>query len=127
MTKGPHRLVLDQYLDSAAGGVLKGAGRDWKRKAGELHTLSEALRTAAQQAELQIGEQTLTGPAVRAGMEESASSMILKSEQLKVAGQALVIVGQQVIATRATRATPWPTSASSLRSTRRPPARRASR
>jgi hypothetical protein len=103
MTKGPHRLVLDRYLDSAAGGVLQGAGRDWKRKAQELQTLSDALQQAAQQAELRIGEQTLTGPAVRAGMEESASSMRLKSEQLRDAGQALVVVGQQVSDTRDAR------------------------
>ena len=103
MTKGPHRLVLDQYLDSAAGGVLQGAGRDWKRKAQELQTLGEALKLAAQQAELHIGEQTLTGPAVRAGMEETSSSMMLKSEQLKAAGQALVVVGQQVADTREAR------------------------
>jgi hypothetical protein len=96
MTKGPHRLVLDSYLDSASGGVLQGAGREWKRKAQELQTLSEALRLAAEQAELRIGEQTLTGPAVRAGMEESSTSMSLKAEQLTAAGEALVVVGQQV-------------------------------
>jgi hypothetical protein len=103
MTKGPHRLTLDRYLDSAAGGVLQGAGRDWKRKAQELQTLSDALQQAAQQAELRIGEQTLTGPAMRAGMEESSASMRLKAEQLRDAGQALVVVGQQVSDTRDAR------------------------
>ncbi|HEY0645876.1 MAG TPA: hypothetical protein VGD39_20855, partial [Nocardioides sp.] len=103
MTKGPNRLVLDSYLDSASGGVLQGAGREWKRKAKELQTLSEALRLAAEQAELRIGEQTLTGPAVRAGMEESSTSMSLKAEQLTAAGQALVVVGQQVSDTRDAR------------------------
>ena len=103
MTKGPHRLVLDSYLDSASGGVLQGAGREWKRKAQELQTLSEALRLAAEQAELRIGQQTLTGPAVRAGMEESSTSMSLKAEQLTAAGQALVVVGQQVSDTRDAR------------------------
>lgn len=103
MTKGPHRLVLDRYLDSASGGVLQGAGHDWKRKAQELQTLSDALQQAAQQAELRIGEQTLTGPAMRAGMEESSASMRLKSEQLREAGQALVVVGQQVSDTRDAR------------------------
>ncbi|MFC7361943.1 hypothetical protein [Nocardioides astragali] len=96
MTKGPNRLVLDQYLDTASEGALKGAGFDWKRKAKDLERLSTALKSAAQQAELRIGEQTLTGPALRAGMEESAESLALKSEQLRAAGEALTQVGRQL-------------------------------
>src|SRR3954454_5392054 len=96
MTKGPSRLVLDQYLDSAADGWIKGAGSNWKQRAKDLKTLGDALATAALQAELRIGEQTLTGPALRAGMEESATSLITKSEQLHAAGEALTQVGQQL-------------------------------
>ena len=103
MTKGPRRLVLDQYLDSAAPGVVRNAGRDWKDKADDLQELGEALRKAAAQAELRIGEQTLTGPALRAGMEESAVSMLAKSEQLRTAGEALRQVGQQLADTRDVR------------------------
>ena len=75
MTKGPRRLVLDQYLDTASEGALTGAGANWKQKATDLDILGQALKKAAQQAELRIGEQTLTGPAVRASMEESAASL----------------------------------------------------
>ncbi len=96
MTKGPHRQVLDQYLDTAAEGRLTGAGFNWKQKANDLEKLSEALTSAAQQAELRIGEQTLTGPALRAGMEESATSLALKAEQLRAAGEALTQVGRQL-------------------------------
>ena len=96
MTKGPHRQVLDQYLDTAAEGRLTGAGFNWKQKASDLEKLSEALTSAAQQAELRIGEQTLTGPALRAGMEESATSLALKAEQLRAAGEALTQVGRQL-------------------------------
>ena len=103
MTKGPNRLVLDQYIDTAAEGALKGAGSNWKSKAKDLKTLSEALAKAAVQAELRIGEQTLTGPALRAGMEESASSLALKSEQLHAAGEALAQVGRQLSDTREAR------------------------
>ncbi len=103
MTKGPRRLVLDHYLDSAAPGAVTNAGRDWKEKADDLQELGEALRQAAAQAELRIGEQTLTGPALRAGMEQSATSMLAKSEQLRTAGQALRQVGQQIADTRDSR------------------------
>ena len=103
MTKGPRRLVLDQYLDSAREGSLTHAGQDWKNKATDLNTLGEALKKAAEQAELRIGEQTLTGPALRAGMEESSTSMVTKSEQLRAAGEALVQVGQQISDTRDAR------------------------
>lgn len=96
MTKGPNRIILDQYLDTAAEGALKGAGNDWKRKANDLQKLGDALAKAAGQAELRIGEQTLTGPALRAGMEESAQSLTTKSEQLRAAGDALTQVGQQL-------------------------------
>jgi len=96
VTKGPHRQVLDQYLDTAAEGRLTGAGFNWKQKANDLEKLSEALTSAAQQAELRIGEQTLTGPALRAGMEESATSLALKAEQLRAAGEALTQVGRQL-------------------------------
>jgi len=103
VTKGPRRLVLDQYLDSAREGSLTHAGQDWKNKATDLATLGEALKKAAEQAELRIGEQTLTGPALRAGMEESATSMVTKSEQLRAAGEALVQVGQQISDTKDAR------------------------
>jgi hypothetical protein len=103
MTKGPRRLVLDQYLDSAAEGAVKNAGRDWKEKADDLQELGEALKQAAAQAELRIGEQTLTGPALRAGMEESSVSMLAKAEQLRTAGEALRQVGQQISDTRDSR------------------------
>ncbi|MCW2736790.1 hypothetical protein [Nocardioides sp.] len=103
MTKGPRRLVLDQYLDSAAEGAIKGAGHDWKNKADDLRALGDALKQAAQQAELRIGEQTLTGPALRASMEQSSTSMITKAEQLRAAGEALTQVGQQIADTRDSR------------------------
>lgn len=103
MTKGPRRLVLDQYLDSATEGFVKNAGQDWKDKAGDLNTLADALEKAAQQAELRIGEQTLTGPAIRAGMEKASASLITKAEQLRTAGEALRQVGQQIADTRETR------------------------
>ena len=103
MTKGPRRLVLDQYLDSATEGVIKNAGRDWARKADDLQELGEALKQAAAQAELRIGEQTLTGPALRAAMEESSGSMLTKSAQLRAAGEALRQVGQQIADTRDSR------------------------
>ncbi|MCK9825895.1 hypothetical protein NOCD_20600, partial [Nocardioides cavernae] len=103
MTKGPRRLVLDQYLDSATEGVIKNAGRDWARKADDLQELGEALKQAAAQAELRIGEQTLTGPALRAAMEESSGSMLTKSTQLRAAGEALRQVGQQIADTRDAR------------------------
>ena len=96
MTKGPRRLVLDQYLDSSAPGAVMGAGRDWKDKADDLQELGDALKQAAAQAELRIGEQTLTGPALRAGMEKSSASILVKSDQLRAAGQALQHVGQLI-------------------------------
>lgn len=96
MTKGPNRIVLDQYLDTAAEGRLASAGASWKSKARDLRTLGDALGKAAQQAELRIGEQTLTGPALRAGMEKSSQSLIAKSEQLHAAGEALSQVGTQL-------------------------------
>lgn len=96
MTKGPNRIVLDQYLDTASEGRIKGAGISWKSKAKDLKTLGDALGRAAQQAELRIGEQTLTGPALRAGMEKSSQSLITKSEQLHAAGEALSQVGAQL-------------------------------
>lgn len=103
MTKGPRRLVLDQYLDTASEGALTGAGANWTQKATDLDVLGQALRRAAQQAELRIGEQTLTGPAVRASMEQSAASLAIKSEQLNAAGMALTQVGQQIFDAREAR------------------------
>ncbi len=103
MTKGPHRLVLDHYIDTASEGALTGAGDNWTQKAVDLDTLGAALKKAAEQAELRIGEQTLTGPAVRASMEESAASLALKSQQLQAAGTALTHVGQQLADTRESR------------------------
>ncbi|KRE92804.1 hypothetical protein ASG76_15160 [Nocardioides sp. Soil774] len=103
MTKGPRRIVLDQYLDSAAEGVIKNAGRDWKEKADDLQELGDALKQAAQQAELRIGEQTLTGPAMRASMEEMSTAMVTKSAQLRAAGEALRVVGVQIADTREAR------------------------
>ena len=44
MTKGPRRLVLDTYLDSATEGAVKNAGRDWKEKADDLQELGDALK-----------------------------------------------------------------------------------
>lgn len=103
MTKGPRRIVLDNYLDSAAEGVIKNAGRDWKEKADDLQELADALKQAAAQAELRIGEQTLTGPAIRASMEEMSTSMVTKSDQLRAAGEALRVVGVQIADTREAR------------------------
>ena len=103
MTKGPNRLALDEYLDSATEGVVKNAGADWKSAADDLQTLAEALGRAAEQAELRIGEQTLTGPALRASMEKSSESMLHKSEQLRAAGEALRTVGAQIADTRDSR------------------------
>ena len=103
MTKGPRRIVLDQYLDSAAEGVVKNAGRDWKEKADDLQELGDALKQAAAQAELRIGEQTLTGPAMRASMEEMSAAMVTKSDQLRAAGEALRVVGVQIADTREAR------------------------
>lgn len=100
MTKGPNRLVLDQYLDSAADGWVRSAGRDWKKKADDLQTLAEGLQQAAAQAELRIGEQTLTGPALRKSMEESSVSLTTKADQLRAAGEALRQVGQQISDTK---------------------------
>ncbi|RYC00839.1 hypothetical protein EUA07_12590, partial [Nocardioides ganghwensis] len=103
MTKGPNRINLDTYLDSALGGHVQVVGRDWKRKAQDLQTLSDALKLAAAQAELRIGEQTLTGPALRAGMEKSSTSMSEKADTLRAAGEALVTVGQQINDTKDAR------------------------
>lgn len=103
MTKGPHRIKLDTYLDTALGGHVQVVGRDWKRKAQDLQTLSDALKLAAGQAELRIGEQTLTGPALRAGMEKSSTSMSEKADTLRAAGEALVVVGQQINDTKDAR------------------------
>jgi hypothetical protein len=103
VTKGPRRIVLDQYLDSAAEGVIKNAGRDWKEKADDLQELGDALRQAAQQAELRIGEQTLTGPAMRASMEEMSAAMVTRSAHLRAAGEALRVVGVQIADTREAR------------------------
>lgn len=100
MTKGPNRIVLDQYLDSAADGWVLSAGRDWKKKADDLQTLAEGLKQAAAQAELRIGEQTLTGPALRKSMEESSVSLTTKADQLRAAGEALRQVGQQISDTK---------------------------
>ena len=100
MTKGPNRMVLDQYLDSAADGWVRSAGRDWKKKADDLQTLAEGLQQAAAQAELRIGEQTLTGPALRKSMEESSVSLTTKADQLRAAGEALRQVGQQISDTK---------------------------
>jgi hypothetical protein len=103
VTKGPHRIKLDTYLDTALGGHVQVVGRDWKRKAQDLQTLSDALKLAAGQAELRIGEQTLTGPALRAGMEKSSTSMSEKADTLRAAGEALVVVGQQINDTKDAR------------------------
>jgi hypothetical protein len=103
VTKGPHRLLLDQYLDTASEGALTGAGANWTQKAKDLDILGAALKKAAQQAELRIGEQTLTGPAVRASMEESAASLDVKAQQLSAAGAALTHVGRQLHDTRESR------------------------
>jgi hypothetical protein len=103
MTKGPNRKILDDYLDTALGGHLQVVGDDWKRKAQDLRTLSSALKLAAGQAELRIGEQSLSGPALRAGMEKSATSMVEKSDMLRAAGDALVTVGQQINDTKDAR------------------------
>ena len=100
MTKGPNRIVLDQYLDSAADGWVRSAGRDWKKKADDLQALAEGLQQAAAQAELRIGEQTLTGPALRKSMEESSVSLTTKADQLRAAGEALRQVGQQIADTK---------------------------
>lgn len=105
MTKGPRRLKLDHYLDSATEGFVKNAGQSWKDKADDLQILGDALKQAAAQAELRIGEQTLTGPALRAGMEESSSSILDKSERLRLAGEALRQVGQQIADSREARDT----------------------
>jgi hypothetical protein len=105
MTKGPNRKILDDYLDTALGGHLQVVGDDWKRKAQDLQKLSNALKLAAAQAELRIGEQTLTGPALRAGMEKSSTSMTEKSDVLRAAGEALVTVGQQINDTKDARDT----------------------
>lgn len=103
MPKGPHRQVLDTYLDSAQEGHLRTSGSDWKRKARALETLASAMRTGAVQAELRIGEQSLTGPALRKGMEDTSTSMTQKSEQLLAAGEALVQVATQIADTREAR------------------------
>lgn len=105
MTKGPNRKILDDYLDTALGGHLQVVGDDWKRKAQDLQTLSNALKQAAGQAELRIGEQSLSGPALRAGMEKSATSMVEKADMLRAAGDALVVVGQQINDTKDARDT----------------------
>ena len=80
MPKGPNRLTLDRYLDTAQEGTLTGSGSDWKKKADALRVLADAMKAGAEQAELRIGEQTLTGPALRKGMEDSATSMADKSD-----------------------------------------------
>ena len=49
MTKGPNRMVLDQYLDTAAEGSLRGAGYDWKKKAKDLKTDQEVRWCPARQ------------------------------------------------------------------------------
>lgn len=103
MTKGPNRIVLDQYLDSASDGWVLTAGSDWKKKADDLQTLAEGLKQAAAQAELRIGEQTLTGPALRKSMEESSVSLTTKADQLRAAGEALRQVGQQISDTKDSR------------------------
>lgn len=105
MTKGPNRIVLDQYLDSASDGWVLTAGSDWKKKADDLQTLAEGLQQAAAQAELRIGEQTLTGPALRKSMEESSVSLTTKADQLRAAGEALRQVGQQISDTKDSRDT----------------------
>ena len=103
MPKGPNRLILDRYLDTAQEGTLTGSGSDWKKKADALRVLADAMKAGAEQAELRIGEQTLTGPALRKGMEDSATSMADKSDQLRAAGDALVQVGTQIGDTREAR------------------------
>jgi hypothetical protein len=103
MPKGPERQKLDRYLDSAQERVLAHGGVDWMGKATALRHLGVALRMAAEQAELHIGEQTLTGPALRQGMEESATSMDTKADQLQAAGEALVIVSTEVESARSQR------------------------
>lgn len=103
MTKGPNRILLDQYLDTAAEGKLRGAGFDWKQKAKDLKKLGDALGVAAKQAELRIGEQTLTGPAIRVGMEKASTSMIDKADQLHAAGEALTTVATQISDARDSR------------------------
>ena len=103
MPKGPNRLILDRYLDTAQEGTLTGSGSDWKKKADALRVLADAMMAGAEQAELRIGEQTLTGPALRKGMEDSATSMADKSDQLRAAGDALVQVGTQIGDTREAR------------------------
>ncbi len=103
MPKGPNRQILDSYLDSAQEGHLSTSGRDWKRKARALETLAKAMKVGAEQAELRIGEQSLTGPALRKGMEDTSASMTAKSEQLEAAGEALVQVGTQIADTREAR------------------------
>lgn len=103
MAKGPNRIILDQYLDSASDGWVLTAGSDWKKKADDLQTLAEGLQQAAAQVELRIGEQTLTGPALRKSMEESSVSLTTKADQLRAAGEALRQVGQQISDTKDSR------------------------
>src|SRR5687768_9780612 len=105
MPKGPNRQALDRYLDSAQEGILKGAGDDWKSKADALKILARAMKVGAEQAELRIGEQTLTGPALRKSMEDSAASIETKAAQLLAAGQALDVVSTDLEETRLARDT----------------------
>lgn len=103
MPKGPHRQVLDSYLDSAQEGQLRSSGADWKLKARALDTLGKAMKVGAEQAELRIGEQSLTGPALRQGMETTSTSLTSKSEQLEAVGEAFVQVATQIADTREAR------------------------
>ncbi len=69
-------------------GHLKGRPRLERRKARRPQRPSRRRsKVGAEQAELRIGEQTLTGPALRAGMEETATSMADKSDQLRGGGR----------------------------------------
>ncbi len=71
---------LDPYLDTAGESTLKASGLDWKHKAKALDRLATALNKSAEEAELRIGEKTLSGPALRKAMEGAGGRCVFTSE-----------------------------------------------
>ena len=72
------------------------AGQDWQSKAAALKNLANAMDAAAKDAELSIGSETLTGPALRASMTSTAASITDKATKLEAAGAELIQVAGRI-------------------------------
>lgn len=103
MSDGHQKQRLTQYLTGANEKAIGDSGKDWALKGQLLQAVSQALQKKGPELSEKLGKDSLTAAELKSSLLASAASMGDTGEKLTAAGDALLIVGDNLEKARVSR------------------------